>query len=253
MIAKTPATSGSIARGFTTTSLSVRPTTNRTTPNTSTRITRCDKVRNGHCDASQASENDAPRWLRPEPMKVQTDHGHFIDSSFSGFGCLDSRSGIDYSCNQDVTIGHAIVSTGSWSSESRADLGGISSTYGAVAALTIPGPSGTTAAGAALLAVGAIALLAGHTWGLMVAVPAHITSSGGSGRRWCSTRRRRAIVLVTALPALALTAIIPAADRAPSPRRSPAAHPRVVRRRRVAPPCPVAGHPRGRPIRRPPW
>jgi hypothetical protein len=91
----------------------------------------------------------------------------------------------------------------------------ISALAGAAAALLLPGGSGTTGAGAALLAVGALALLAGHTWGLMVSIPAHITLVG---RIWpqlaqvsaAATLRQAAVavVLVTALPALALTAVV---------------------------------------------
>jgi hypothetical protein len=90
---------------------------------------------------------------------------------------------------------------------------GYSALTGAAAALMLPGPAGT--ASAALLAVAALALLAGHTWGLMVSIPAHITLVG---RVWpqlepsahASPERTAAVavVLVTALPALALTAYV---------------------------------------------
>lgn len=87
---------------------------------------------------------------------------------------------------------------------------------GAGAALLVPGATSSTAAGATLLAVGAIALLAGHAWGLLVSIPSHVTLVGrvwpaltlasldGSPR----TAAAVAIVLVTALPALALTAVV---------------------------------------------
>src|SRR6266487_3291313 len=65
---------------------------------------------------------------------------------------------------------------------------------GAGAAMLLPG--GTTGAGAALLAVGALALLAGHTWGLMVSIQATLRAAAV------------AVVLVTALPALALIAVV---------------------------------------------
>jgi hypothetical protein len=86
---------------------------------------------------------------------------------------------------------------------------------GACAALLVPGATSGTAAGAALLAVGAIALLAGHAWGLLVSIPSHVTLVG---RVWPSlavssdgspaTAAAVAVVLVTALPALALTAVV---------------------------------------------
>jgi hypothetical protein len=86
---------------------------------------------------------------------------------------------------------------------------------GAVAALVIPGPSGTMSAGAALLAVGALAMLAGHTWGLLVSIPSHVTLVG---RLWPDLAHpahvasfhlgAAAVVLVTAVPALALTSVV---------------------------------------------
>ncbi len=85
---------------------------------------------------------------------------------------------------------------------------------GALVALALPGASGTTAAGATVLAVGALALLAGHGWGLFVSVPSHVTLAG---RLWPSLLLQHpgahhaiaaAVVLVTALPALALTVVI---------------------------------------------
>lgn len=95
---------------------------------------------------------------------------------------------------------------------------------GALAALLLPGVSSTTSAEAALLALGAISLLAGHTWGLLVIVPAHISlcgqlwhklalvgpvyvdSSNGAGSHLGAAAI--SVVLVTALPALALAAIL---------------------------------------------
>lgn len=84
---------------------------------------------------------------------------------------------------------------------------------GAAAALLLPETTGTAAAGAALLAVGALALLAGHTWGLMVSIPSHLTLVGrlwpqlslaGGTLRTTAT----ATILVTAVPALALAAVV---------------------------------------------
>jgi len=76
--------------------------------------------------------------------------------------------------------------------------------------------SGTAAAGATLLAVGALALLAGHTWGLMVSIPAHLTLVGriwpqlslaaASASAWRAAAT--ALVIVTAIPALALAAVV---------------------------------------------
>jgi hypothetical protein len=87
---------------------------------------------------------------------------------------------------------------------------------GAGAAMLLPETSGTAAAGAALLAVGALALLAGHTWGLMVSIPSHLTLVG---RLWPHLSLAQdadgsvhaaatALILVTAIPALALAAVI---------------------------------------------
>src|SRR5688572_27989981 len=90
---------------------------------------------------------------------------------------------------------------------------------GAAAALLVPGASSTVMAGATLLAVGALAVLAGHTWGLMVVLPAHITLVG---RLWPSLALKGpthtdpvdlgtgaiTVVLVTALPALILSAML---------------------------------------------
>jgi hypothetical protein len=91
---------------------------------------------------------------------------------------------------------------------------------GALAALLLPGVSSTSSAEAALLALGALSLLAGHTWGLLVIIPAHISLCGhlwpklalvGPGHvAQVSSLGSAAIsvVLVTALPALALAAIL---------------------------------------------
>lgn len=86
---------------------------------------------------------------------------------------------------------------------------------GAGAAMLLPGASGTSAAGAAVLALGALALLAGHAWGLMVSIPSHLTlvgrlwphlslahASGGTLRAAAT-----ALLVVTAVPTLALAAV----------------------------------------------
>ena len=89
---------------------------------------------------------------------------------------------------------------------------------GAGATLLLPAMSGTAAAGAALLVVGALALLAGHAWGLMVSIPAHLTLVGriwpqlalaGTGSKVDMVHAAAsAIVIVTAVPALALAAVV---------------------------------------------
>ena len=91
---------------------------------------------------------------------------------------------------------------------------------GAAAALVVPGASSTANAGATLLAVGALAMLAGHTWGLMVVVPSHLSLVG---RLWPAFALGGpadaaaggqlgsgaiVVVLLTALPALTLAAIL---------------------------------------------
>jgi hypothetical protein len=92
----------------------------------------------------------------------------------------------------------------------------VTSVAGAGGALLLPVTSGTQAAGATLLTVGALALLAGHAWGLFVSIPAHLTLLGrlwpqlalaqapGGTLRAAAT----ALVLVTALPMLALAAMV---------------------------------------------
>jgi len=88
---------------------------------------------------------------------------------------------------------------------------------GAAAALLVPGVSSTATAGATLLAVGALALLAGHTWGLLVIVPSHLTLVGrlwpalalsGPGQGGNLSSAAIAIVLLTALPTLALSSLM---------------------------------------------
>jgi hypothetical protein len=89
----------------------------------------------------------------------------------------------------------------------------LSALCGALVTLAVPSASGTSAAGASVLAVGALALLAGHTWGLLVSVPSHVTLVGQLWPTFLPTHAgpppvAAAVVLVTALPALALTAIV---------------------------------------------
>ena len=90
---------------------------------------------------------------------------------------------------------------------------------GATAALMVPGVSSTATAGATLLAVGALALLAGHTWGLLVVVPSHLVLVGrlwpvlalygpGQPEGGAMGTVAVAVVLVTALPALGLSAVL---------------------------------------------
>lgn|GEM_PF-5438583 len=52
------------------------------------------------------------------------------------------------------------------------------SLVGAAAALALPGPSGAAAAVASVLAVGALALLAGHAWGILVVFVADVLLVG---------------------------------------------------------------------------
>ncbi len=120
---------------------------------------------------------------------------------------------VSRSCDQPPKA--ALLAGAPWGARSRIGPSWVClpALAGAAAALLLPG--GKTGAGAALLAVGALALLAGHTWGLMVSIPAHITLVG---RVWpelahVSTEPAPhtvalAVVLVTALPALALIAVV---------------------------------------------
>lgn len=90
----------------------------------------------------------------------------------------------------------------------------------AIAALAIPGTTNTATAEATMLAVGALALLAGHTWGLIVVVSSHLSLVG---RLWPAIALYApgqvppggtlgigaiAVVLVTALPTIALAALL---------------------------------------------
>jgi hypothetical protein len=92
----------------------------------------------------------------------------------------------------------------------------VTAVAGAGATMLLPAMTGTAAAGAALLAVGAIALLAGHAWGLMVSIPAHLTLVGriwphlplGDAKIDAVHAAATAMVIVTALPALALAAVV---------------------------------------------
>jgi hypothetical protein len=72
----------------------------------------------------------------------------------------------------------------------------------AAGAALVPGVSSSIAPGAALLAVGALALLAGHAWASIVAAPAHVLLAGRAvaGAPLVTV----AIVLLTAVPAARL-------------------------------------------------
>src|SRR5688572_32611132 len=84
------------------------------------------------------------------------------------------------------------------------------------AVMVVPGAANAAgAAGAACLALGALALLAGHTWGLLVLMPAHVALAG---RFWPQvalagtaqeplTVAALALVLVTMIPTVALSAL----------------------------------------------
>jgi hypothetical protein len=99
------------------------------------------------------------------------------------------------------------------SRRSRAAWLSIPALAGAIAALVLPGATSTAAAGAALLAVGAIALLAGHAWGLSISIPSHLTLAG---QVWPNlaldaptfSAAAIGVVLVTAVPALALSGVV---------------------------------------------
>jgi hypothetical protein len=114
---------------------------------------------------------------------------------------------------------------------------GVPALAGAVAALALPGTTSAASAEAAMLAVGALALLAGHTWGLLVVVSSHVPLVG---RLWpalaqvhgsaghpgdSSSAGAVAVVLVTALPAVILgTLLLPRMVRHVFPDGSPRAH-----------------------------
>jgi hypothetical protein len=81
--------------------------------------------------------------------------------------------------------------------------------------MLVPGSGGPPAAGAACLAVGALALLAGHTWGLLVVVPAHVVLVGrlwptialsGASVATAGETLAVAVVLATLVPTLAFSA-----------------------------------------------
>ncbi len=87
---------------------------------------------------------------------------------------------------------------------------------GATAALVLPGGTSAASAEAAMLAVGALALLAGHTWGLLVALSSHVPLVGhvwpslamGPGSEGSVELGAVAIVLVTAVPVMVLSALL---------------------------------------------
>jgi hypothetical protein len=94
---------------------------------------------------------------------------------------------------------------------------------GAIAALALPGTTSPATAEAAMLAVGALALLAGHTWGLLVALSSHVPLVG---RVWPALANLHAhahypaasnstvaagavaIVMVTAVPVVILSMML---------------------------------------------
>ena len=85
---------------------------------------------------------------------------------------------------------------------------------GAFAALALPGPTGSTAAIASVLAVGALALLAGHAWGLLVVAAADVMLLGHvwpilafAGGGQTQSQAAAATALVSALPGLALLGV----------------------------------------------
>jgi hypothetical protein len=94
---------------------------------------------------------------------------------------------------------------------------GVPALVGSIAALALPGTTSAASAEAAMLAVGALALLAGHTWGLLVVVSSHVPLVG---RLWPALAHGHAdlhgtgpasalaVVLVTALPALMLAGLL---------------------------------------------
>jgi hypothetical protein len=93
---------------------------------------------------------------------------------------------------------------------------GVPALAGAVAALAIPGTTSAMSAEAALLAVGALALLAGHTWGLLVALSSHVPlvgrvwpalgSAGQPGSEMATGAV--AVILVTAIPVIVLATLL---------------------------------------------
>jgi hypothetical protein len=91
-----------------------------------------------------------------------------------------------------------------------------SALLGAAAALCLPGPTGPAAAIAAVLAVGALALLAGHAWGLLVIVTADVLLLGhvwptlafsGPGALSSGATLAAATALATTLPGLTLLGV----------------------------------------------
>jgi len=90
----------------------------------------------------------------------------------------------------------------------------VSALIGACAALALPGPTGNAAAIASVLIIGALALLAGHTWGLLVVAAADVLLLGHvwpliafSGAGGAQGALAAATALVSALPGLALLGV----------------------------------------------
>lgn len=86
--------------------------------------------------------------------------------------------------------------------------------------MAVPGLSSTASAEATMLVVGALALLAGHTWGLVVVVASHVPlvghtwpslvayGPGGTAPGGDAGAGAIAVVIVTLLPTLALGALL---------------------------------------------
>ncbi len=100
----------------------------------------------------------------------------------------------------------------------------------------VPGAGGSSAAVGVLLAVGALALLAGHAWGLLVLMPAHVALAGKlwpqvalAGTSDTPSVAALAVVLVTMVPTVALSAVaMPGIVATLLPERSPRARSLVV-------------------------
>lgn len=97
---------------------------------------------------------------------------------------------------------------------------GVPALLGACAALALPNAGEKVTAQAAMLAVGALAILAGHTWGLLLALASHVPLLGRvwpvlvagqaqtPGQDGALAAGAVAVVVVTALPVVALAAAL---------------------------------------------
>lgn len=124
----------------------------------------------------------------------------------------------------------------------RAVWVGLPALVGAVAALALPGVTSAVSAEAAMLAVGALALFAGHTWGLIVVVSSHVPLvgrlwpvladvHGAPNGPWAGSLGPAvvAVVIVTALPTLILAAtLLPRMVEQLTPEQSPRARSLLV-------------------------